>query len=121
MDPNQNGSTHLLICVVSNTALVNEIVSGFLDIGVTGATVIDSHGMLQLAGARIPVFSGFRQLLEGDRQPNRTLFSVIDDDKTLNEAMRLVEDACGDLEEPSTGIMFVVPVTRVKGLAAPVD
>ena len=56
-----------------------------------------------------------------NRQPHRTLFSVIANDKTLNEAMRLVEEACGDLEEPSTGIIFVVPVTRVKGLADPVD
>lgn len=108
---------HLLVCVVNNTAKVNDIVSGFLGIGVPGATVIDSHGTVELVGEQAPVLSAFRQLMRGDRESNRTLFSVIRDDDTLERAMRLVEEICGDLEEPSTGIMFVVPVSRVTGLA----
>lgn len=118
--PHTNGSGHLLICVVSSTAKVNEIVNGFVDIGVTGATVIDSHGMAEIAADQVPVFAGFRQLVQGDRKANRTIFTVIDDEETLDKAMRLVEESCGNLEAPATGIMFVVPVTRVKGLALPV-
>jgi hypothetical protein len=116
----RNGSGHLLICVISSTSKVNEIVNGFVGIGVTGATVIDSHGMAEIAADQVPVFSGFRQLVQGERQANRTIFSVIDDDETLEQAMTLVEESCGDLDEPATGIMFVVPVSRVKGLALPV-
>lgn len=109
---------HLLVCVVNNTAKVNDIVSGFVRIGVTGATVIDTHGTVELVGDEAPVFAGFRRLLRGERESNRTIFSVIRDDETLERAMSLVEEACGDLEESSTGIMFVVPVSRVKGLAS---
>lgn len=108
---------HLLVCVVNNTAKVNEIVAGFIKIGVTGATVIDSHGTAEIAASEIPVFGGFRQLIRGDREPNRTIFSVISDEEVLDRAMKLVEDACGDLAQPSTGIMFAVPVSRVVGLA----
>lgn len=115
-----NGSGHLLICVISSTSKVNEIVNGFVGIGVTGATVIDSHGMAEIAADEVPVFAGFRQLVQGERQANRTIFSVIDDDKTLEQAMKLVEESCGNLDEPATGIMFVVPVSRVKGMALPV-
>ena len=108
---------HLLICIVNNTATVNDIVGGFVRIGVTGATVIDSHGTADIAAAQIPVFAGFRHLVQSTRQPNRTIFSVIKDEETLERAMQVVEQTVGDLEGSATGIMFTVPVTRVRGLA----
>jgi len=112
---------HLLICVVNNTALVNEIIGGFVRIGVTGATVIDSHGTVAIAAEQIPVFTGFRHLVQSNRLPNRTIFSVIKDEQTLDLAMEVVEKICGDLGESSTGIMFAVPVSHVKGLAPKVE
>ncbi len=112
---------HLLICVVNNTALVNEIIGGFVRIGVTGATVIDSHGTVDIVAEQIPVFTGFRHLVQSNRLPNRTIFSVIRDEQTLDLAMEVVETVCGDLGERSTGIMFAVPVSHVKGLAPKVE
>jgi hypothetical protein len=109
---------HLLICVVNNTASVNEIVGGLVRIGVTGATVIDSHGTAEIAAAaQVPVFAGFRHLVQSNRQPNRTIFSVIKDDETLDRAMAAVEEVAGNLEGSATCIMFTIPVTHVKGLA----
>ena len=108
---------HLLICIVNNTATVNDIVGSFVRIGVTGATVIDSHGTAEIAAAQVPVFAGFRHLVQSNRQPNRIIFSVIKDDETLERAMQAVEQVIGDLEGSATGIMFAVPVTHVRGLA----
>jgi len=108
---------HLLICIVNNTATVNDIVGGFVRIGVTGATVIDSHGTAEIAAAQVPVFAGFRHLVQSNRQPNRTILSVIKDNETLDRAIDVVEQVVGDFEGSATGIMFAVPVTRVKGLA----
>lgn len=108
---------YLLICIVNNTATVNDIVGGFVRIGVTGATVIDSHGTAEIAAAQVPVFAGFRHLVQSSRLPNRTVFSVIKDEETLDRAMAVIEEVVGDMEGSATGIMFAVPVTRVKGLA----
>ncbi|HKI87035.1 MAG TPA: hypothetical protein VKA53_09845, partial [Thermoanaerobaculia bacterium] len=74
-------SMHLLVCVVNNTAKVNEIVAALISAGVTGATVLESHGTIDIAVEKVPVFAGFRQLLHGDREVNRTIFSVIEDDE----------------------------------------
>jgi len=115
--PGYEVNVHLLVCVVNNTARVNEIVAALASVGVTGATVIESHGTIDITVQKVPVFAGFRQLLHGDREVNRTIFSVIEDDDTLRRAMAAVEKISGDLEQPSSGIMFVLPVTAVKGLA----
>lgn len=116
-DNNSLTTMHLLVCVVNNTASVNDIVGGFVRIGVTGATVIDSHGTAEIAAAQVPVFAGFRHLVQSNRQPNRTVFSVIKDDETLERAMQVIEQVVGGLEESATGIMFAIPVSTVKGLA----
>lgn len=112
---------HLLVCIVNNTAKVNDIVAGLVDIGITGATVLHSHGTADIAVANVPVFAGFRHLVRGDRQANRTILSVIRDDALLEPAMALVQRLCGDLEQPSTGIMFALPVSKAVGLAPKVE
>lgn len=107
---------YLLVCIVSNTAKVNDILTRFRDLGVTGATVIDSHGTRSLTAEEVPLFSGFRHLLQGDREANRTILSVIREEETLARAMDAVSASCGDLAQPSTGIAFALPVSHVRGL-----
>ena len=42
-------SMHLLVFVLNREELLDEILTGLLDIGVSGATVVDTMGMLQLS------------------------------------------------------------------------
>jgi hypothetical protein len=41
---------------------------------------------------------------------------VIEDESSIKKIEELVEDICGDLEGPGTGILFTIPVDYVKGL-----
>ena len=110
-------SPHLLICVINETSKVEEILEAFLDIGVTGATVIDSYGMGGILARDVPIFAGFRQMLSGSGTNNRTIFSVIRDDETLQATIKAVQAICGNLDNPSTGILITLPVTNVVGLS----
>ena len=106
----------LLIAVVNEPDKVDEILSGFLEIGITGATVIGSEGMGRLLTHDIPIFAGLQSLIAGSRPPNRTIFSVVADDK-VEPAFDLLQDVCGNLAAPATGIAFALPVNKVVGLA----
>lgn len=106
----------LLVCVINNEDHLDTILSGFVDLGVRGATVIKSEGMARRVKGEVPVLAGLRELLEQARPNNVTLFSVIEDPATLGAAIRLIEDTCGDFSDPGTGILFTVPVTRAVGL-----
>ena len=64
--------TMLLIAVVNDADKVDEILSGFLEIGITGATIISSEGMGRLLSHDIPIFAGLQTLLQGSRPQNRT-------------------------------------------------
>lgn len=106
----------LLVAVVNDPDKLDEILSGFLELGITGATVIGSEGMGRLLTHDIPIFAGLQSLIAGARPQNRTIFSVIADDK-VEPAFALLQDVCGNLAAPATGIAFSIPVNRVVGLA----
>lgn len=107
----------MLVCVVNQEEKLNDILSGFLELGVTGATVINSEGMGRVLSHEVPVFAGLQTLISRSRPQNSTIFSVIESPEKLEAAIAMVQEVCGNLDDPATGILFTVPVGRVLGLA----
>lgn len=106
----------LLVAVINEPEKLDEILSGYLELGITGATIIGSEGMGRLLSHDIPIFAGLQTLISGSRPQNRTIFSVVAEDRVA-PALALLQDVCGNLSDPATGIAFVVPISRVVGLA----
>lgn len=106
----------LLIAVINQEEKIEDILSGFLELGVTGATLVNSEGMGRMLSHEIPIFAGLERLAERTRPRNQTIFSVVEEDK-VDAVMHLLRDICGDLESPATGIAMTVPLSRVVGLA----
>jgi nitrogen regulatory protein P-II 1 len=108
----------LLIAVINQEEKLDEILSGMIELGVTGATIIDSAGMGRVLSHDIPIFAGLEGLAARTRPRNQTIFSVIREEEKVEAVLRLLSQVCGDLENPATGIAFTIPVTRVVGLSA---
>lgn len=106
----------LLVAVINHEERVDDILAGFVELGITGATVINSKGMGRVLSSDVPIFAGLRSLSARSRPGNQTLFCVADDEK-VEAAIALIREICGNLESPGTGIVFAVPVSRVVGLA----
>jgi nitrogen regulatory protein PII len=105
----------LLIAVINEEEKLDEILSGFIELGVTGATIIGSEGMGRVVSHDVPIFAGLHALAAGSRPRNQTIFSVIREEK-IDGVIALLQEICGDLDNPATGIVFTLPVTRVVGL-----
>ncbi len=110
------GATRLLVAVINDPEKLDEILSGFVELGITGATIIDSEGMGRMLSHDIPIFAGLKTLISGSRPRNRTILSVVPERKVA-AAIDLLQEITGDLESPATGIVFTIPVERVVGLA----
>lgn len=108
----------LLVCVTNREERLDEILSGFLELGITGATVVNSEGMGRLVKDGVPVVAGLQSLLQRSRPHNTMIFSVIDSPEKVQAAIDMLQGLLGELEGPATGIVFTVPVSRVIGLAA---
>jgi nitrogen regulatory protein P-II 1 len=109
----------LLVCVVDRERHLSRILSGFVELGIRGATVINSEGMAHHVGDALPVMAGLQSLLIKTRPTSATVFSVIDDAALVEAAIRMISEICGGIEEPGTGIVFTVPVSRAVGMVEP--
>ena len=107
----------LLVAVINQAEALDDVLSGFLELGITGATIINSEGMAHVLTHDIPLFAGIQTLISRSRAQNYTIFSVIDDDEKVDGAFALIQDVVGNMASPGTGIVFTVPVTRVEGVA----
>jgi nitrogen regulatory protein P-II 1 len=107
---------HLLIAILNATDKLDVILAGFVELGVRGATVIHSEGMGRVLSHDIPIFAGLQTLINRSGPESRTILTVITAD-LIDPVISLIQESCGDLEKPATGIIFTLPVDRVVGLA----
>lgn len=104
----------LLVLVLSKEEYLDDILEAFVEVGITGATIIDSVGMGHKLAYDIPIFAGLRKNIKSSAY-SKTIFSVVDEDEMLDEAVNLIEQIL-DINEPGNCLLFVVPLAMVKGL-----
>ncbi len=105
----------LLVLLLNKVEKLEEVLEGFVEIGVTGATVLDSVGMGHILCEEVPIFAGLRFMFAGAKPHNKTILSVIKDEKE-EEVIRLLKKILGDMNQPGTGIVFTFSLDRVEGL-----
>ncbi len=106
----------LLVIVLNKTEALREILDGFIEVGIKGATVIDSAGMGHLMADYIPFFAQFAELEATDKNHSKTIFTVVNTCDERDKAIGVVEECVGDLTEPDSAFLFSVPVNLIKGL-----
>jgi len=107
----------LLVFICNQPDMLEEVLEGFVEVGVTGATVIDTVGMGQILSSEVPIFAGFRSMFRGSSTVNKTILSVIDEPAKVDDALHIIEEIFGGLGDPGSGIVFTVPIDNVRGLA----
>ena len=60
-------SMQLLIFILNKEELLEEVLEAFIELGISGATIIDSIGMGRILAHDIPIFAGFRNLIQDSR------------------------------------------------------
>ena len=97
---------------MENEDLLDELITGWMDLGVSGATVIETTGALQLITQHVPIFAGLRSLTSGGGRHNKTIFTAIQSDELLNSAISFLEDLCKKTEKPHQGVYFAAPLSQ---------
>ncbi len=88
--------------------------------GAPGVTLIESHGLRRLQeqsrSLEINLFVSMSSLLRQIEETNQIIFTVVRDEQVDH----MIDAACdvlgGDLNQPNTGVAFVLPVDRVIGM-----
>lgn len=107
----------LLVYVMNKCEKLDNLLHVLTDEGITGATIINSHGMIHqlLDEGYDSNFLSLRKALNPERNESRTIFMVLDDEN-VQRVVDIIESQVGALEKDDNGIVFTVPVDFTKGL-----
>ncbi len=106
----------LLVFILNKEEYLEELLEAFLELNITGATVLDSVGMGSILARDIPIFAGFKNLLQGSRLANKTILTVIPEN-LVKSTIQAIEQIVGSLDAPGNGLLFVLNIDQVYGLS----
>lgn len=104
-----------LVIVLNKVEYLDDLLSFFVELGISGATIIDSVGMGRVVSYNIPIFAGFKDLMAGSRPYNKTIFTLVKEE-IISEVIEGIQKICGDFSEPGTGLIFTLSVNSVWGM-----
>ena len=107
-----------LFIVLNEPEFLPQVLYKIKQLDIRGATVIDSMGASAISKDiyNIPLIGGLMKGMDGDVHYNKTIFSVIEREEQVEKVMFHIEKILGgDMNRPNKGIMFVVPVTHMRG------
>lgn len=116
--------THMVVLVLDDIDKLTDIFDAWRNLGITGVTVANSTGMhrlkRQFGRDDLPLMPSLRSLFEMEEDiMHRMVFAVLPSGIDYEDVLDATEQVLGDLNEPETGVCFVVPVIAVRGLDKP--
>ena len=107
----------LVVCVLNKTSALEHILRELSEIGVKGATVLNSKGMAHILSENeeLKFMESIVKLLNPENSESKTLFVVAPDEKT-EEIVSVIDKCTGGLNNPDTGVVFTLPVLKTWGL-----
>ncbi|WZL73593.1 P-II family nitrogen regulator [Clostridiaceae bacterium 35-E11] len=110
---------YVLFIVINDAQHVKKILPRMRELGVKGATVIDTMGAGRYEESALegmPIIGGLMSSLNLGIVHNKTIFSVMESEKQVAQVADAVEEILGgNMGRPGTGIMFSFPVNMVRG------
>lgn len=111
----------LILFVLHDTSKLEEVMEAWNDAGVCGITILLSAGYHQISNSNmlredLPLIFNLEDVSQHEESTNRTLFSVVKDEATVDKVVEVTEKLIGSLNQPNTGILAVIPASRAYGL-----
>jgi nitrogen regulatory protein PII len=111
----------LVLFVLNDTTKCDDLLYEWEDAGVNGITILPSSGLgriRQRLGLQedFPIFPSLSEISEHSEQLSRTFFTVVANEEMVDQIVKNTQNVVGDLSQPNTGILIVLPVAKVYGL-----
>lgn len=112
---------YMILFVLHDPSRLKEVLAVWHETGVSGITILPSSGLKRLQESNIfrddiPLIPSLENLLDQKETLNRTLFTIVPSEKMVDKIIEVTQSLIGDLNLPNTGILAVIPITRVYGL-----
>lgn len=110
-----------IVFVLDNADQCRDILDAWENAGIRGVTILESSGLgrVRRAGIRddLPLMPSLSDLFMNTETQHRTLFTVVKSQSQIEAIVKATQSVVGDLEQPDTGFLFVIPVSQVYGIS----
>jgi hypothetical protein len=105
----------MIMFVLDDSYLLDQVLEAWSDIGISGATIIESTGLFRHQKNLIPMRYTYGDTTSDDNG-DITLFAIVPDKKAVNKCLQTAEKVVGDLDNPNTGVFTAWPLAITKGV-----
>lgn len=111
---------HMILLILDDINQCSSILEAWEAERVGGVTILESTGLGRVRKLSIrddiPLMPSLSRLLQNREERHRTLFTVVEGEEMVDKVIAATESVLGDLEQAQNGVLFVLPVSRVRGL-----
>lgn len=107
-----------VILVLNKIESLDTLISEFMKNGISGGTILDSHGMVRTARDfnDNPLFDMLREMFDLDSGNASKVIFMIAEESQVRTISEIANRVTGGLQNPNTGILFCTPVIYIEGL-----
>jgi nitrogen regulatory protein PII len=111
----------MIFFVLNDTEKLEEVLEAWNNVGVGGMTVLASTGLGRIkkySALRddIPLIPSLEDLLSHEEVLNRTVITLVHGEEMVDAIVDATQKITGDLNQPNTGVLAVIPVARLYGV-----
>ncbi len=112
---------YLLLFVLHDPSKLEDLLDAWETEGVQRVTLLFSTGLGRLRHVKglrddLPLIPSLEDFYQHEDRFSRTLFTVISDMNMVQKLLRATTAVVGDLSQPNTGLMLVLPLVQAFGL-----
>jgi nitrogen regulatory protein PII len=106
----------LLVFVLNNVTLQERFLVQLKERGIKGATIINSTGMGRMLANNEDrdIIGSLKFLFDNPRAESRTFLMALEEEQ-IETVFQIIDEVVGDLSLPNSGIVFTLPIDRIKG------
>jgi hypothetical protein len=112
--PDDKNHSRLLFIILNKVECLQDLIVVFVELGLSGATILNSVGMGKILTQDIPIFAGLKSLISGARSENKVIMVLLHEEM-IPLVVEAFEDTVGPLDQPGNGMIISVPVDFVRG------
>jgi hypothetical protein len=108
----------MIIFVLDDVEKFPAVIEAWQKIGCPGITVHETTGLGRIIRQRddLPLMPSLRSLFESSEESHRTIWAVVPDGFDIDALFDATENIVGKLSLPDNGIIFALPIAKVRGL-----
>lgn len=109
----------LVLLVIHKAEKLEAVLNAWDEAGAGGITIFESAGLGRIRNRRtrddIPLMPDIKDFFPTHSEAGRTIFTLVESEAMVEKLIRATEETLGDLSQPQTGVLAVIPTTRLVG------